>query len=122
MTRDLRLVPLEPEAEQENTHDLGTTLTIYQLLMLFQAARMPDLQGSFEAVTTSHSLAISVRHHLNETSCSEVDWLERAQARALERLGLVKPNHDNTRWTLTRKGDEAMRWYRLVVTTHMPPE
>ena len=99
--------------------ELQTTLTIYQLVALFQAKNLEGVAGQSVVVITSHSLSLDIGHHLRETSCSEVDWLQRAQARALERLGLVIPDLDQERWTLTKKGNRAVQLYLELVKSQL---
>ena len=98
-----------------------TTLSVYQALLLLQVENLANTPGSMEAVTTAHDNVISIGRLMRETMWSETDWTERAQARALERLNLVRPNRHNTRWTLTEKGAAVVRWLRDEITPKSQP-
>lgn len=111
----------QDEIEERSEAEIKlTTLSVYQALLLFQVEKLTNTPGVMEAVTTAHGLKISTGHFMQETMCSEADWLQRAQARALERLDLVRPNEDNTRWALTAKGRSIIRWLRGEIIGQLP--
>lgn len=88
---------------------MPTHITLFQALVLLQVQSLSGVQGSMESYTASTSLTMSIAHHLAETGCSEADWAERAQARALERLGLLEPSPEAGRWSLTPDGELLCR-------------
>ena len=109
---------LEEKRQRNEFMDLETTLSIHQLLTLLQIEVQGDAAGIYEPIwpLTAKNPPPSI---LAAPGLSESALLRMAQARSLERLGLVVLDLEGRYWNLTMKGRAAVGWWRECLEAYV---
>lgn len=107
------------QREIDEITNLETVLSVHQLFLLFQIEAGDDGCGMHEPIwpliTKDPLPPITIAPGLTEQALTEM-----AQARALERLGLLSAHPTEPLWELTPKGRAVVTWWCDALKDWMP--
>ena len=83
---------------------LTTTLTWYQILLLLKVMSLNESVEVMEEHRLSHNFYPDEIHFLFSVLINQETWEARAQALALENMGLLQSHPHEERWNLTLEG------------------